>query len=302
MGTGHGRGVIAIGEDGIWVANGWSRTVAQLDPRTLELTALLGLGKVPVAVAVGTGAVWVLGGNGWLWRVRPEGPTVEGVARLGRRARAVAATGPWLWVLREHGELVRLDPETGTVTLEGNVGRGARNMVATDAAIWVTCRRGRKLLRIDPESAEVSAEMRLPQRAIRLEVEGRRLWVACGRWRSPKRGWLHAIDTDTMTVERSAEMDGEPRALTVGEGAVWAACAHRRRRQGVIERLDPDSDSLRPWVDTEWPVSGLIATAGSLLATMSLRLGGPIDGGTGVFDLGAAGGGDGGGGGGGHHG
>jgi hypothetical protein len=116
VGTGHGRGAIATGHDGVWVANSWSRTVARLNPRTFELTSLFELGKVPVAIATGPDAVWVLCANGWLWRIWPAGPAVEGVARLGRGARAVAAAGSSIWVLREKGELVRFEPaaEHGT--------------------------------------------------------------------------------------------------------------------------------------------------------------------------------------------
>ncbi len=117
VGTGHGRGNIAVGGDGVWVAHGYGRTVARFDPQTLQLTGMQHLTKGPAAIAAGGDAVWVVSANGWLWRIWSAGPQAEGVSRLGRRPRALVAGGPWVWALREAGQLIRLEASTGEVTL-----------------------------------------------------------------------------------------------------------------------------------------------------------------------------------------
>lgn len=212
----------------------------------------------------------------------------------------MVVSGGSVWVLREKGRLVRVEPATGDVVLEAEVGRGAKCMAVAANALWVACWRGRKLARIDPGSGRIDEEVRLPHRAIRLAADDDRVWVACGRRRSPRRGWLYAIDADTGDLGPPVEMSGEPRALTAGRDAVWVASAPRRRREGVIERVDPSVGTAQAWLDTNWPVFDLTTVNRSLLATMSLRIGGPVDMGGGVFDLGGGGGG-GDGGGGGHH-
>jgi len=302
VGTGHGRGTIAVAADGVWVAHGWSRTLARLDPGTLELASLLELGRAPVAIAADPDAVWTLCANGWLWRARSS--DAEGVARLGRGARAVAVARQGVWVLRENGELIRLDPSVGEVTLRARVGRGARNMVAADDALWVTSQRGRTLSRVDPESGAVEEQVRLPHRAIRLAADSQRVWAVCGRRSAPRKGWLYAVDVATGMLDQPAAMSGEPRAVAIGMGSVWVACAPRRHPEGVIERLDPASRAVEDRIETEWPVSALAVADSSLLAVMCLRLVGPVDVGHGFFgaDGGGGHGGHGGHGGGGHHG
>jgi streptogramin lyase len=297
VGTGHGRGAIAVGLDGIWVTNAWSRTVARLDPKTLKLTAVLGLGKTPVGMTIGNDAVWIVSTNGWLWRVWPAGPHAEGVARLGRRARAIAAAGSWIWVLRESGGLIRVEPATGEITLETDVGRGALDLVAADDALWVTCRRGRRLLRVNADSGHIEAEVSPHGRVLCLADAGGTIWMGCGSRLNGRIGWLYPLDARTAALGESSTLPARPRALTVGQGGVWVACANRRRRRGTIERFDPETGLTDLREETEWPVYDLIVSDNSILAAMGLAVTSTTDGGSGIMDLGVAG--DGGGGGGG---
>ncbi len=218
VGTGHGQGVMAVDEDAVWVANGLSSTVARLDRRTLEITAVLRLRKTPVAIAAAMDAVWIVCSNGWLWRVWPAGPRAEGVARLGGRMRAIAAVGGWIWVLGERGNLMRLEPGSGEVTLETEIGRGARRLIAAEGALWATCRCGRRLKRIDPDSGAIEAEIRTPRRVTCLAAGDGTVWLGCARRFFP--GGRVAVSSRCVHPER--------RLFAAARGP--AACDRSRRR------------------------------------------------------------------------
>jgi streptogramin lyase len=281
VGTGHGRGVLAVDHDGIWIAHRGSRSVARLDIHAFELNALLKLRKHPVGLVCGKDAVWCACSNGWIWRILPTGPRAEGVARIGRRARAISATTSGVWVLREGGQLIRLDESTGEVVLETRVPSGARRMIADQRALWIICRRGRTIVRVDSETGEVDLKVDLPRRAVCLSVAGQ-VFVGCARRFSSRHGWLFEIDPDTAALGPPIDLPGPPRAIAAGLKSLWLACASGRR-EGTIERLDHGAAALERWRDTDWAVSDLASVDGSLLMAMSIVSGAP-DGGPGVFD------------------
>src|SRR5215207_1178150 len=63
---------IAAGAGGVWAVccqgRGPRGRVARLDPATGQVIATVGLPARPLAVGAGSGAVWVRGAEGWLWR------------------------------------------------------------------------------------------------------------------------------------------------------------------------------------------------------------------------------------------
>jgi streptogramin lyase len=295
IGTGHGRGAIEVGLNGIWVTNAWSRTVARLDPKTLRLTAVLGLGKAPTGMAIGNDAVWIVSSNGWLWRVWPAGPHAEGVARLGRQAQAVAVAGSWVWVLRETGTLVRVDPTTCEITLEANVGRGAQDLFAANDSLWVIGKRGRRLLRVDADSGRIEAEVRPRGRILCFATSGSTVWLGCGSRINGSRGWLYGLDAQTGDLGESSALTNRPRALTMGNRGIWVACAGRGKKEGTIECLNPQTRVVEMREHTEWPVYDLALAGSSILAAMGVAITGPGDGAGGFLHMGSIGGDSGGG-------
>lgn len=300
-GTGHGRGAIAVAHDGVWVANRGSRTVARLDPLTLELGAIQRFRKPPVAIVGGPAAVWAVGSSGWLWRLWPDGKGAEGVARLGRGATALATAEGLIWVLRESGRLLGLEPAGGTVAIEGRVPRGAGHMVAHGGALWVSCSRDRRLVRFDPLTGQSGTELAFPQPIRRLIVTEDALLAGCTRRLSPKRGWLHTVDTATQRITSTVELPGGPRAIACDAQTAWVACGTGVDRKGTIERIDRGSSARTTWRATDWAVGDLALLDGRLLAAMSLALAVPTTSGEfvgGGGGGGGCGGGEGGGGGG----
>jgi YVTN family beta-propeller protein len=57
--VGDGPIDVAVGADGVWVANSRDGTVSRIDPRSNKVIATIRLGNSPQGIAVGAGAVWV---------------------------------------------------------------------------------------------------------------------------------------------------------------------------------------------------------------------------------------------------
>ena len=302
--TGHGRGVIALTEGAAWVTNAWTRTLSRVDLATLKVTAVLDLSKAPIAIAADAGGAWVLCRNGWLWRVWLDEPRLEGVARVGRRARSISADDRAVWTLRDGGALTQVEPTSGEIVLEVSVGRGARRVLSGPDAVWVLTRRGRCLEQIDPQTGRTRTKTRLPAQGMGPVLSNGTVWVAYGhRDRHRRRkgaGGIAAIEADTGALDKPFRLPGRPRAIAASGDAIWIACARPgKSHDATIQRFDPASRRLRAAVgSTRWPVDWLAVSERSVLATMNVA-GTNHGGGDGAIflDFGGGGGGDGGGGG-----
>ena len=307
VGTGHGRGALAVADGEIWVANAVSQSLARLDRDTLTITAMLRLRQLPVAAAFDGSLVWVVCRNGWLWKVSPAEPSAEGVARLGRRTRCLATSGAAVWALRDSGELIQVEPNTGGIALQCRAGRGARQLAVGADAIWVVTARGRNLVCVDPTSGQIQTQIALPGRAVDLALDQETAWAACRQRRHTGNGALTAVDRITGELRESVALSGQPRAIAIGAGAIWVGCSHQwAKHRGTIQRFHPPTGKATLAISSSpWPVDRLAVSGRSLLATM--RVGGSDAGRaeTGVFggetlgDLGGLGDGGGGGNGGG---
>ncbi len=300
--TGHGAGRIAVDTDSIWVTNAISETVTRIDRRGARVESRAELGKSPTAIAVGTEAAWVLGGNGWLWRFRADGEG-EGVARIGRAARDLTCDGHLAWALRHGGDLVAVDQPTGEAVVETKIHRGGRQILRGGNALIALTGDGRRLCRLARDSGAVEAEAKLPARGFRAIVHEGTLWVACGRRRSNRWGALVPVDLATMEVGERLRLPNAIRAITTGAGHVWVACGRRGDQKSEIARIEPTSGELVPWAETDWTIYDLAIADDELLVASGVILAGPAagisDGGGGGGVAGGHHGGHGGGGGGG---
>jgi YVTN family beta-propeller protein len=78
-----GGASLAVGADAVWTSNDLTKTLWKIDLATGHFTGSVRLGRPPVGVAFGEGAVWVLGSDGTLLRVDPKSETVVRTIRLG---------------------------------------------------------------------------------------------------------------------------------------------------------------------------------------------------------------------------
>src|SRR5207244_2870931 len=71
--VGSRPGAVAVGSNGVWVANLDDKTLSRIDPKTRKVVHTIPLDATPTDVAVGPGDVWVAYGySGALARVTPE--------------------------------------------------------------------------------------------------------------------------------------------------------------------------------------------------------------------------------------
>jgi hypothetical protein len=278
VGTGHGRGAMVVAHSGIWVANSRSKSVVRVDPEALEVTAAQSFEKAPIAIAIAADAdsVWALTSDGWVWRLWPSGET-EGVTRLDRGAVAIEAAGGLVWILHRGGRLAGVEPANGETVAECRLPRPAMCMTGGDDGLWVACGGGRRLARVDLHGAVAAVQIELPQRATCLAPAGDRLLAGCrrilARW-----GSLLEIDRVEPRVVATTALQAAPRALAVQDpSTAWIACGRGRVREGTIEQVDLPSGAVTERWTTDWPVSDLALFDGTLLAAMSISVGGYID-------------------------
>jgi hypothetical protein len=271
--SGHGFGRLAVEGDSIWVTNAASETVTRIDGRTGRIDSFSELRRTPAAIAVGTEAIWVVCGNGWLWRFHPDGQG-EGVARLGSRARGLDCDRESVWILHASGEMVSVDQATGETAVETKIGRGGRQIIYDDGALVALTAHGTRVCRIAPDGM-VEAEVRLPGRGVRGALHDGIFWVACGRRRSRWWGALVPVDLATMKVGDPLPLPSAPRAITVGAEHLWVACGHRGDKRSSVFRIEPDSGDATPWVESDWTIYDLAVAGDRLLLSAGLALAGP---------------------------
>jgi hypothetical protein len=89
---------IAAGSNAVWVLNGNSATVTRINPNTrgVEMTAELGIDRLPADIAATGDSAWIANFDGSLARVRGRSPNPTSVW-VGGALERVAATGSGVW-------------------------------------------------------------------------------------------------------------------------------------------------------------------------------------------------------------
>ena len=221
-------------------------SVAAIDPGTNEIVAQIPVGRNPISIAYGEGAVWVLNADDQtISRIDPE---TKAERRFGTSptAMGVAAGEGALWVLnagdlgsaRPVRTVTRVDPDTeATATIElppGNafeVGRaalGAQQIVVGNGAVFAVGADG-LVSRIDPSTNEVVASIDAGVVPVSLAVENGALWVVEDNT---------IVRVDLGTGEVAARLDVGTvflSGIAVGGGLVWATDPIA----GTVWRIEP---------------------------------------------------------------
>jgi YVTN family beta-propeller protein len=226
-----GPSEVVPGRAGIWVASRGTlafpefltNKLVRVDPSTLEVDSIRGLGDSEIHVAAAAEAVW---------------------ATNARHTRDGDIAAP---------ELARIAPETGRILARVRLGRArtdaATGVVASSHAVWVGLIRfaGRRelgrLLRVDPATNRVVAHLCVGRGPTAMAAEGDRLWVVDAAARS-----ISVVDTRANRVTATLRAGREPSAIASGFGSVWVADAGN----GAVLRVDP----LVPRVLATIPVGG----------------------------------------------
>ena len=189
--SGYGSPRLAAGPSGVWVARPDS-VVGRFDVNAGKLVEPLLIRRAHdetqasylSAIAVGAGAVWVVGDpvDPALWRIDPASGRLVATIRLPFAPTDVAVGNGAVWVTSELDDrLERIDPSTNQVTATIPVGKGAGALAVGAGAVWVGDEVGRAISRIDPRAMRITATIKLDLTPVDLGVANGVLWVAARR-------------------------------------------------------------------------------------------------------------------------
>ena len=140
--TGGKPHVAAAGESELWVGQEQelARVVAD---KVVTRTALPG---TPVGLAVVADGVWAATAVGTVVLVEPDGRISRSVRASGRPVDLESGEGS-LWLLQGDGTLYKLDPRNGETLAVEKVGNNAVALSVGEGSVWVAVRGGRQLER-----------------------------------------------------------------------------------------------------------------------------------------------------------
>jgi sugar lactone lactonase YvrE len=227
---GHPVDGVAVADDGwVWIVH--RGRLSRVDPRTMEIDAVVAGRRQVTAVAAGAGAVWASAGRELL-RVDPRTAAVTTRLPVPIGTAPVAAPGgaAGVWAVccgadRTLGRprLTRVDPDGNRVVATIPLPGPADAVGAGLAGVWVRSPGG-PIWRVDPARNRLAATVRVPgglgATAGSVLVAGSMVLVT-----DPDSGTVHVVDGGRLT-EGAFEADG--RDVAVDErGIVWA---HSDRR------------------------------------------------------------------------
>jgi DNA-binding SARP family transcriptional activator/streptogramin lyase len=144
---------IEADDDSVWIAAG-PHHVHRIDPTTNEPSAIIDVGQVPVGVALGEEALWVVTTAERALRIEPHANTATTEVPIGYPV-ALTAGKQAVWVSDQRGQVWRINPDTATVSQTTPVGRGLVGLCATDGAVWVASNADGTVVQIDPQDGRV---------------------------------------------------------------------------------------------------------------------------------------------------
>lgn len=223
----------AVGGGFVWVTKEDEKAVAQVDPRTNRVVAVISLGLYPHQVAAGQESLWV---------TSREGSQEDAVLRVdyatGRLAATIrtpvpgslAVTNDAVWVTNVRGDSVtRIDPRTNTIAAVIALGGPGPHpicslctnvVVAAGGAVWATITPGgvgSLLARIDPATNQVVAHVSIQSNPIKGHTDGRSIWIS-----HFESGTVTRVDPLSNTVTAANEVGYQLFGSVLDADTLWA--------------------------------------------------------------------------------
>ncbi len=258
--------------------------VAAIDPDKGQVVSLTKSKTLPVSVAAGEGAVWVVkDGEDRVSRIDPESKEVtDSIDTPGTPTQLATGSGA-LWVGKRGGRFVyttvaisRVDPRSGRVTrtlkLPDTTGgdvfaspdSGFAQIAVGAGAVWAR-NPDSTISRIDPETGEHVKTIDAAASTIAAGKEG--VWFV--PWDQPS---VKRIDPRTNRVVETIPIGANSLpAIAVGAGSVWATA----ESEGLVHRIIPGRRQLTRTIDVGKGVSyvafgdGAVWTANYINGTVS---------------------------------
>lgn len=212
---------LAVGANGIWVANA-GRLQHFDDTGTRKLATYdLGSPGAEMHVSISPGAVWAVVVGDSVWRIDTHTGTKERVD-VGTNPVDIAVGHGALWVLGQLGVVQRYDlrtraPEGGAFDVPG----GDQGEITLGAgALWYGSRGDRVITSIDPKTEAVNRNT-LPSGYVDIGVGRDEVWVLMEDGASA--GALAPLDPSTGGFSPGTvhQLAGDPVDVAVGRRALW---------------------------------------------------------------------------------
>jgi DNA-binding SARP family transcriptional activator/streptogramin lyase len=161
----------------LWVAGDTANEAADVNPSTGKVVRRAGGLDSPVAIAVGSGAVWLASGNRSVIEVVQE-KAVHQIQITGKPV-AVATGGKAVWAVSTSGlALDRIDPRLLDVRRVIQLDSAPTSVAFGHDSVWVGSRGAGTVERVDPRTNEVVQTIRIGRPVAALSYYDGRLWVA----------------------------------------------------------------------------------------------------------------------------
>jgi DNA-binding SARP family transcriptional activator len=179
-------------------------------------------------------------------RIDPSGKRIESFVRVGRRPIAVAVGAGAVWVANAaSGTVTKLDPSTGGFLDTIGVGADVNDLVVGFGSVWVADGNDGTVTEIDPRADQASPPIPLGKRStvapdpvFFVAVDSRHVWATCANK-------LLRIDPHTSQVQ-VWDTVGSPTGLATGGGYVWVTTQSQKLLRIDPQRPDTKDTQLLP--------------------------------------------------------
>jgi DNA-binding SARP family transcriptional activator/streptogramin lyase len=235
-------------------------SVARVDAKHTRVASYVGVGRRPVALAVGAGGVWVANAeDGTVNELDPATGKLVHTIGLGSDVNDVAVAFNSVWIADGNdGTVTRIDPSAGQIerTLQlaapDALGPSTVFFVAADNRyVWATL--ADRVLRIDPSTNRVTGRLAVGA-PTSLETGDGSVWV------TTISELLLRIDPGSLKVTARVNLAGGAAiSAAFGEGALWLVYGYPR-----IDRVDPVTLGIVSAGTGPAPVTTVAVGAGSV--------------------------------------
>jgi YVTN family beta-propeller protein len=182
---------VSAGERGVWVGVRRNPGLAiRVSPTRRAIVASVVMSDGVQDLAVGAGAVWVLGRRSNTVTRVDVATGAQRVINVGKDPAGVAVGAGAVWVTNSGDDTVTRIDQGSLVTRVIGVGDGPNRVAVGGGAVWVANRNDSTLTRIDPETGRrVGDPIEVGANPFGLDVSGHQVWVT-----SPPDGTVQRID------------------------------------------------------------------------------------------------------------
>jgi streptogramin lyase len=208
-------------------ASGTPAALERLDPLSgirRATTALRPVAHQPCCpdptglLAVTSGAVWVVGTAGWVYRLDLRTGRLLTLRTLA--AQGIASGDGQVWILDQRGGAVRLDPRTGRAVARVAVPSRLNAIAVGAGAVWLTDRLAGTVWKVGPGPVRDVRTIGVEPGVDSLAVGAGPVWIA-----NSAAGTVARIDPASSRMTARIAVANTPRAVSVGGGRVWVTVA-----------------------------------------------------------------------------